>query len=267
MKRIKVLILLVLCLAGSANADDLKQGAQLTKSLELEFDDLAVESEAYITWELDGDWDKFEYSFSQGELDDNLFTVYAADYRSFVNGQEGIALTIAGKSKTKQDVYKLNMNVLEVSDELDFDKTLFNLNLQVNYILPPPTPIWKKLLIGGIILLSVILILVLLLNFLSKFPRGILQLGSVQVDMRGKKRISAKEELNNAGISTYGDSDVIFTKKMFGSFQGPVVKQMIDCDLYRSAADYLSTDSTVYSGDVVKGLKDSNGKDIVIAYA
>ena len=55
--------------------------AQLTKSLELEFDDLAVESEAYITWELDGDWDKFEYSFSQGELDDNLFTVYAADYR------------------------------------------------------------------------------------------------------------------------------------------------------------------------------------------
>lgn len=259
----------ILCFFISATltltAEDLHQGDKIVKHLELEFYEGAKEDGAFISWELAGDWDKFNFNFSQGELNNNIFTIKASDYKDFLNGADGIALTIEGTPKTEEGNYHLSMVVNNVSDGLEVLKNQLNLDMQVNYILPPPPPLWKRLLIPFIILLVLALLIILVLNLTAKFPKGLLQLGHDEVSLKGKKQISVKKELENNGIILDDGVDVIFVKKRFGSFQGPCIKKMEGCSLERDGI-FLSPGAVILPDEDITGLTDSNGNDIIIRY-
>ena len=265
MKKIAIITALIVFAGLTAMADDLKKGEQFTKCLELEFDEQAKADDVFITWELYGDWDEFNYSFSQGTLEDNLFTIRAKDYKEFLNGHEGIVLTVEGKPKTKESEYVLSLRVMNVSEDLGFSKDELNANFRINYLLPPPPPLWKRLLPVGIVLLVLALIIWLVLNVTSKFPKGLLQLGHEEVRMKGKKRISVKEELDKLSIYLPEGTDVVFVKKRFASFQGPCIKEMQNCSLKRYGTD-LSKGSVIRPDEEIKGLITENGKEIIIRY-
>ena len=269
MKRIFVvgILFLAACLGMSAAPvmRNLKQGETLKMNLKMSFSEDAKQDNAFVTWELTGDWDKFDYTFSQGTLKGNILTVKAADYKTFADGEEGIAMMITGRKKTEDATYNLVMKVKDVSANLDFPKNQMNLDLNVHYILPPPTPIWKKLLVAGVVLAILAAIVVLVLNLTAKFPKGLLQIGREEVYLRGKKQISVRKELEKVGIELEGASDVIFVKKRFGSFQGPCIKQMIDCSLERDG-EFVSRGSVLLPTEELKGLKDVQGNEIVIIY-
>lgn len=269
MKRIFIIGMSFLAACVNMNAapidTNLNQGDDLTINLELEFSDEAKEEGAYISWELSGDWEKFDYKFSQGELKGNVITVKAADYKEFANGEDGVALVITGKKKTEDATYNLVMKVKDVSANLDFPKNQMNLDLNVHYILPPPPSIWEILAIVGGVLAVLGAIVALILHVTAKFPKGLLQIGREEVYLRGKKQISVRKELEQVGIELEGASDVIFVKKRFGSFQGPCIKQMIDCSLERDG-EFVSRGSVLLPTEELKGLKDVQGNEIIIRY-
>lgn len=265
MKKIAIITALIVFAGLTAMADDLKKGEQFTKCLELEFDEQAKADDVFITWELYGDWDKFDYSFSQGTLEDNIFTIRAKDYKEFLNGHEGILLTVEGKPKTKESEYVLSLRVMNVSEDLGFSKDELNADFHINYLLPPPMPLWLRLLILGIVLIVIALIVWLVLEISAKFPKGILQIGNEEVKMKGKKRISVKEELDKLCIDLPEGTDVVFVKKRFASFQGPCVKEMQNCSLKCYGTD-LSKGSIIRPDDDVKGLVTRGGKEMIIRY-
>lgn len=250
----------------SAVSKDLHQGEKLVKSImELEFDEQAKAVNAYVTWELVGDWDKFVYSFSQGSLNGNALTINANEYKDFVDGNEGIALFLQGKPKTDEGNYHLSMKVRDVSDDLDFEKDDLNLDMNINYLLPPPTPLWIKLLIAGAILFVLLLLILLVLHVTAKFPKGILQLGHNEVRLKGKKRISVKDELVKLGVTLPEGTDVVFVKKRFASFQGPCLKETKNCSLNRYGSSF-SNGSVIRPDEEIKGLMSIDGKEIIIRY-
>ena len=249
----------------TVSAEGLKQGDKLTKSLELEFDEQAKVDNVFISWELSGDWDKFDYSFSQGELDGNVLTINAKNYKAFVDGHEGIALTIAGKPKTDEGNYNLIMRVKDVTEDLDFPKESLNADFQISYLLPPPPPLWKRILLPAIILIVLALIIWVIMHVTSKFPKGILQFGHEEVRLRGKNRVSAKEELEKMGIQLPQGTDIIFVKKRFATFSGPCIKEMHNCSLERDGS-YLTKGSIIRLEEEVKGLADVNGNELLIRY-
>lgn len=266
MKRFFVLGILMAGISMIASAQqDLHQGDKLTKSMELEFSPEAKEIDAFISWELVGDWDLFDYHFSQGDLSKKVYTIKASEYKDFADGAEGVTLYLQGKPKTAAGVYSLSMKVKEVSDELDFPKDMLNLDLSVNYILPPPVPLWKRLLVPIIVLLVLVAILLLVLNVASKFPRGMLQLGRDDISLKGKKQISLRKELSDLGITLEDGVDVVLDKKLFGSFQGPRVKSIQNCMLERDGM-YLSNGSIILPDEEVHGLTDINGDEILIRF-
>lgn len=265
MKKIFVFAALIMLVCMTAVADDLKQGDILVKSLELEFDEQAKADDVFISWELSGDWDKFDFSFSQGTLEDNVYTIRAKEYKGFVNGHEGIALTIEGKSKTSEGNYMLSMHVKDVTDDLDFQKEALNADFQINYLLPPPPPLWKRLLVPCIILILLALIVLWILDATSKFPKGLLQLGNNTVKLKGKKSVSVKDELKKMGIFLADGTDVVFVKKRFSSFQGPCVKEINNCILQCNGA-MLTKGKVIRRQEVVEGLIDMNGTEISIRY-
>lgn len=248
-----------------AMADDLKQGDKLEKSLELEFDEQAKADDVFISWELSGDWDKFDYSFSQGTLKDNIYTIRAREYKDFADGHEGIALTIAGKEDTKDGNYTLSMHVIEVTDGLEFEKDALNGEFQITYILPPPPPLWQRLIVPVIVLLVLGLLVAWVFSSQAKFPKGMLQLGKETVSLRGKKEISVRAELEKMAIQLEKGTDIVFIKKRFVSFNGPCVKEMKNCVLEGNGG-YLTKGSIVHVDEVVKGLTDVRGNDIEIRY-
>ncbi len=262
----KILIVVLLSFVGmTASAEVLEHGNTLVKSLELEFDDQAKEDDVFISWELSGDWDKFDYNFSQGTLENNIFTIRAKEYKDFANGHDGIALTIEGKKKTKEGEYNLSMHVTEVSDDLDFPKDAFNADFQINYLLPPPPPLWKRLLVPAIILVVLALFITWLLDYTAKFPRGLLQLGSNTVKLKGKKTISVKDELKKMGTELPEGTEIVLCKKRFTTFQGPCIKELKNCVLQSNGA-LLTRGKIMRRQQEVKGLKDSAGKEISIRY-
>ena len=266
MKKAIITGIFLVCTCFTAVSRDLHQNEKLVKSImELEFDEQAKASNAFITWELVGDWDKFVYGFSQGSLNGNTLTINANEYKDFVDGNEGIALSIQGKSKTDQGNYRLSMKVSDVSDALDFLKDELELDMNINYILPPPPSLLERLFVPGIILLALILILIIVLNVTAKFPSGLLQLGHDEVNIKGKKMVSVKNELEKMGVQLESDTDVIFVKKRFGSFQGPCVKEMKNCALEREGV-YLSKGAVILPDEEIHGLKDLNGNEIIIRY-
>lgn len=265
MKKIAIINVLIVFFGLTAMAEDLKKGEQFTKCLELEFDDQAKADDVFISWELYGDWDKFDYSFSQGTLEDNIFTIRAKDYKEFLNGHEGILLTVEGKPKTKENEYVLSLRVMNVSEDLGFSKNELNADFHINYLLPPPMPLWLRLLILGIVLIVIALIIWLVLDISAKFPKGILQIGNQEVRLKGKKRISVKDELNKADILLPEGTDVVFVRKRFASFQGPCVKEMQNCTLKRFGTD-LPKGSVIRPDEEIKGLTTDKGKDIIIRY-
>lgn len=265
MKKLLILSYLMAMLFIPCVAEELRQGDKLVKNLELEFDDRAKANNGFITWELSGDWDKFDYDFSQGNLHKNVFTINANEYKDFANGEAGIALTIVGKSKTPQGDYTLSMHVAEVSDDLDFPKEELDADFHINYLLPPPPPLWKRLLVPAIILVVLSLLLLLVMHLAAKFPKGLLQFGHNAVRLKGKKRISVKEELGKMSISLPEDTDVVFVKKRFASFRGPCIKEIKNCSLKRYGSE-LSKGSVIRPDEEIKGLKDINGKEIVVRY-
>lgn len=250
-------------------ADDnivLNEGETLTWEIKaLDFTDEAIESGAFISWEMVGDWDKFDYAFSQGTVENNVYTIRADEYESFVEGTEGLAVDISGKPKIEKRVYNLSLKTKEVSKDLEFDKENADAELSFQYLPIPPMPWWLKLLIAGAILLVLVLLILLVLHVTAKFPRGLLQLGRDSVRLKGKKRISVKEELDKMGISVANDADVIFVKKRFASFQGPSIKEMKNCELERYGTP-LSKGAVIHLEEEIKGVKDLNGNDIIIRY-
>lgn len=265
MKKSLFFLVLMAFAVMSANADDLKQGDKLIKSLELDFDEQAKTDDVFISWELSGDWDKFDYCFSQGILEDNVFTIRATEYKGFANGHEGIALTLEGKSKTDEGNYNLSMHVKDVKDDLDFPKDALNADFQINYILPPPPPLWKRILLPCIILLVLALIIWFVLDTTAKFPKGLLQLGNNTIKLKGKKTISVKDELKKMSVSLADGTDVVIYKKRFTSFQGPCIKEIKNCGLQCNGIN-LSKGKIMRRQQDVKGLKDINGKEIIIRY-
>ncbi len=243
---------------------DLNKDSEMILNLEMGFSDSAKEEGAFVSWELIGDWDKFDYSFSQGSLENNVFTIRAAEYKEFINGESGIALVISGKPKIEDATYNLSMKVVNVSDGLDFPKEDLNLNMSVNYILPPPPPIWERMLVPAIILVVLSLIVWLVLNITAKFPRGLLQLGRDEVILKGKSRVSVKEELEKMGV-ILDDCDVVFVKKRFGRFQGPCIKELQNCVLEREGV-YVSKGTVLLPDEELRGLTDINGNEIIIRY-
>lgn len=249
----------------STTIENLKKGEKIIKILELEFDKQAKDDNVYITWELSGDWDKFDYSFSQGTLKDNKLTIKAKDYKSFVDGNNGIAVTIEGKDDTEKGNYVLSMNVAEVTDNLNFNKNAMNAKFKFNYTTPPPPPLWQRLLVPVISLIILALIIMWILNAQAKFPKGLLQLGNDTVPLKGKKIVSVKDELEKMGILLEDDTDIVFDKKRFATFRGPQVRELKNCAL-ECEGRFLTRGSIVRVGEEVKGLYDSNGNEIIIRY-
>ncbi len=265
MKKLIIFSYFLAMLSIPCVAEELWQGDKLVKNLELEFDDRAKVNNGFITWELSGDWDKFDYDFSQGKLHKNVFTIHANEYKDFANGEAGIALTIVGKSKTPQGDYTLSMHVTEVSDDLEFPKEELDADFHINYLLPPPPPLWKRLLVPGIVLLALIIIFLIVLDRTARFPKGLLQIGHYEVKLKGKKMVSVREEMDKNSISLPSDTDVVFVKKRFASFQGPCVKEMKNCILELNGL-LLTKGMVVHLDDEVKGLTDTNRNELVIRY-
>lgn len=266
MKKVIIIGILSVCMCFTAVSKNLHQGEKIVRSImELEFDEQAKAANAFVTWELVGDWGKFDYSFSQGSLNGNALTINANEYKDFVDGNEGIALSLQGQPKTDEGNYRLLMKVKDVSDNLDFEKDDLNFEMNINYLLPPPTPLWIKIAIVGGILLALLLIVLLVLHVTAKFPKGILQLGHNEVRLKGKKRISVKDELVKLGVTLPDDTDVVFVKKRFASFQGPCIKEAKNCTLNRYGSN-LSNGSVIRPDEEIKGLTSIEGKEIIIRY-
>jgi hypothetical protein len=120
------------------------------------------------------------------------------------------------------------------------------------------------LIAGGIlVVLSAIIALILILT--AKFPGGVLQLGREEVYLKGKSKVSVRKELEQLGIDLEGASDVVFVKKRFGRFQGPCIKQMVDCSLERDG-EYVSPGAVLLQDEELKGLKDIQGNDVLLRY-
>lgn len=264
MKNKSIIAALMMLVNMTATADVLNQGDKLVKSLELEFDDQAKAENVFISWELSGDWDQFDYSFSQGTLEDNVLTIHAKDYKGFAGGHNGIALTIRGKSKTPEGDYTLSMHVKDVTGDLDFSKDDLNADFQISYLLPPPPPLWKQFLVPGLIILALILGGLLVFHFSAKFPDGLLQLGHDEIELKGRKKISVKKELEKIGRNVNTEMDVVLIRKRFVSYQGPTIKEMKGCELHKSDGSLLGTGDVIYPDETIYGLKDANDDDIII---
>lgn len=267
MKKIIVagIFILMSCISVSSKpiSKTLNQGETLKQNLKLNFNETAKEEKAFISWELSGDWDKFNYSFSQGKLKDNIFTINAAEYKSFTKGEDGIALTLSGKRKTKDATYNLSMKVTEASAGMGAMKNKLNLDLSINYLLPPPPPIWQVLLVPAIIVLALVLIVFIVLKVTAKFPNGLLQLGREEIYLKGKSRVSIKEELAKLGIEI--DGDVVFVKKRFGRFQGPCIKSIQNFALEHDGM-LVSRGKILLPDEELRGVTDINNKEIIIRY-
>ncbi len=268
MKRVIIIgfYLLITCvgLVAAPMDTELNKGDKLTLNLELVFSNNAKEEGAFISWELVGDWDKFDYSFSQGVLEDNIFTVKAADYKEFMSGESGIAVVIAGKPKIEDAAYSLLMKVIDVSESLDFPKDELDLNMNIHYILPPPPPVYQRLILPVTILVVLSLIIWLVFSITARFPNGSLQLGRDEVNLKGKSRVSVKDELEKLGV-VLDDCDVVFIKKRFVSFQGPCIKELHNCTLERDGI-YVSKGTVLLPEEELRGLTDNNGNEIIIRY-
>lgn len=264
MKKVSFLMFLLTCLVVSTYAVDLKYGGDpVTKRLKLDVNQAAVESNAFIQWELQGDWDKFDYSFSQGVEEGNTFTIYAKDYLKAVNGEEGVLLTISGKKKTSKGDYNLNMVVVKATDNLSVNKDKMNLSLPIQY--EPYHKTIFEILLPFIILLIVILLIILILHVTAKFPKGLLQLNNTTVKLKGKKMVSVKDELQKMGIFLAEGTDIILVKKRFASFQGPCVKLATNCNLMCNGAP-LTKGKIMRRNQEVKGLVDKSGTPISMRY-
>lgn len=248
--------------ALTASAENLDSKGVITKHLKLIFNEQAKNSDAFVSWELSGDWNKFNYHFSQGNVKNNVYTIRAKDYKDFVSSHDGITLTIKGKSNTAKGNYELSMKVKDVSKGLQFPKQKFNLNLGISYT---PPSLLKRFMVPGIIVLAIALLSVLILHLTAKFPGGLLQLGTNEVSMKGKKEISVKKELADLGVFLDEDVDVIFVKKRFGAFKGPSIKEMRNCSLERDGV-FLSRGNIILQDEDIHGLTDINGEEILIRY-
>lgn len=241
-----------------------RQGDSIVKSImELEFDGQAKDDNAFVTWELIGDWNKFDYSFSQGELKDYALTINANEYKKFVNGSEGIVLTIKGKPTTEESKYALSMKMGELSDNLEVEPADAGLDMRVNYVFP--TPVWKTILLLCCIILALALIIICVMHATAKFPSGLLQINNKKITLKGKKEISIKDELHNMGIELAEGTEIVLGRKRFAAFHGPCVKKLTGCNLICNGAP-LSKGKIIRRNQDVRGLKDINGNSVNIRY-
>ena len=264
MKRLAFLGALVLSTSLMAAPMVLNQEEEFVKCLELDIPDEAKTDNIFISWKLVGDWDKFDYQFSQGTLDNDVFTIKASEYQAVVDGKKGITLTAKGKPKTDQGLYNLSLKLYNYSEEVEIPNGL-DLNMEVDYQLPPPEPIWKTLLKYGIILLALGLITWLVLNATAKFPKGLLQLGTNEVSLKGKKKVSVNKELADMGVFLEDGVDVVFDKKRFGAFQGPRIKSMSNCSL-ECNGEYIANGTIILPDEEIHGLVDAKGEEILIRF-
>ncbi len=263
MKKIFVLAAFILLCQMTAWSIDLKyDGTSKESILELDFSEGAKANDAYISWNLVGDWDKFSYSFSQGKVKGGVFTIKASEYLDRVDDLDGIGLTLEGKSKTRTGNYELSMIVNEVSKDMGFMAEDLELDIPVNYT---GKPIWLLFLVPAIILIALVLLLILVLHVTAKFPRGLLQLNNNTVKLQGKKMISVKDELQKMGVFLADGTEIILVKKRFASFQGPCVKEATNCNLKCNGAP-LTKGKIMHRNQVVTGLTDKSGTPISMRY-
>ena len=157
------------------------------------------------------------------------------------------------------------MHVKDVTSDLDFPKDALNADFQINYLLPPPPPLWKQLLVPFIVLIILALIVLWGLDAAAKFPKGLLQLGNDTVKLKGKKKVSVKDELKKTGVILADGTDVVLVRKKFVSFQGPCIKEINNCALQCNGA-MLTKGKVIRRQQEVKGLFDLNGTEISIRY-
>lgn len=265
MKKIVVFTAVMLFGYMTALADNLKYGDTFEETiLELEFSEgaKAEANDAFISWDLLGDWDKFSFQFSQGAADDGVYTIKASEYKDLVNQFNGIALTLNGKRSTRSGNYELSMKVKEVSKDMTFMADELDLVIPIDYI---GIPLWKRLLVPFIILVVLVLLAILVLHLTAKFPRGLLQLNNNTVKLQGKKMISVKDELQKMGIFLADSTEIILVKKRFASFQGPCVKEATNCNLKCNGAP-LTKGKIMHRNQVVTGLTDKSGNPISMRY-
>ena len=268
MKRFLIISLFLIGTFFAASSKQLKEGEQLNESIiVIPFSDAAKATDSYITWELEGDWSQFDFSFSQGNLssDGRLYTIYANEYKDRVFGLDGIAIVINGMKKPEAKQCHLDMVCTEVSDNLQLDgysKDELDVHMTIDYI---REPFWLRHLVAEIICVVLILILLLVLNVTAKFPGGLLQLNRDEIMLKGRKSVSLKEELSNNGIDLEEGADVILVKKRFGTFNGPCIKEIKNCLLERDG-ELLSKGAIILDGEEIHGLKDINGVEIIIRF-
>ena len=244
-------------------AIDLKYNGTFKETiLELEFSEGAKANEAFVSWDLVGDWDKFSYHFSQGKVKNGVYSISASEYMDLVDQCDGISLTLEGKSSTRSGNYELSMIVKEVSKDMKFLADDLDLDIPISY---DGKPIWLRLLVPAIILVVLVLLLLLVLHVTAKFPRGLLQLNNNTVKLQGKKMISVKDELKNMGIFLAEGTEIILVKKRFASFQGPCVKEAKNCNLKCNGVP-LTKGKIMHRNQVVTGLTDKSGNPITMRY-
>lgn len=144
-------LLLILCavfLVYNANAKDtLEYNNIISRHLELEFNQVAKDFNSYIEWILIGDWDDFKVSFNQGNHRGNKFIIKAKNYKTFVDGNHGIFLTLKPRKRAAEGYKTIRMEVTGYSPSLEMDTTTLNLQIpSFYYIAPPAVPWWLRLI-------------------------------------------------------------------------------------------------------------------------
>jgi len=142
---------MVISFGGFAN-NAIQCTDSITRQIELEFNKEAIENDAFITWELIGNWQEFTITINQGVLEENSFTVKAKDYKDFAKGFDGIRICIKPNKHTKEGTYQLSMKVSDISENLEFSKEELDLIIpEFYYQAPPPRPLWQYLVFGLLI--------------------------------------------------------------------------------------------------------------------
>lgn len=135
----------------------------ITKRLELEFNQAAIDYDAFIEWALIGDWEDFKVTFNQGTIRRDRFIIKANNYKAFAEGNYGIVLTLKPRKRASEGYKKINMEVAESGPNLDIEPSILNLQIPQFYYLPPmPDPWWIK----SLYVLAIAMVLFLLVWFL-----------------------------------------------------------------------------------------------------
>ncbi len=221
------IIICTCCISAvSAQIDTLYVDTELSKHIELEFDQLAIANKAFIEWDVYlHDEDELDISFSQGEFKRGTYKIEATNY----NKVKGIVLTIKPNTNTKQKVYVVNLNLSNHSGQVGISKDKLNLKWEISYQAPPPVPIWRSLLKYISIALIILIIIFLLHRRSITFTKGIIVIQEPigkSYNLKGKTKFESHKE--NCCI----DTGISFSLKKGKNGYPYITRKSKDTQLY-----------------------------------